>query len=372
MDKNKQIALSYQNKKNKIALIGDCLSKGGAEKVHALLSVYFEKEDFEVHNCILIDAVTYEYSGSLLNIGKIKPNSFSLIRKYYRFFALRDFIKNNNFDCVIDFRMRPSFLLEFILSRLVYPNNTIFYVLSGRLDFYFPKRILLSKLIYKNRKMATVSEAIKNAIIDLRITNTVENVFQPFDFNSIQFNSEEFQVFDKYILAVGNMDSNIKQIDKLIDSYSKSELPYKNIKLIVLGEGKLKIEYQELAINLNLQDLIVFKGTLNNPFPYYKNAIFTCLTSKNEGLSNAIIESLACKTPVISFDCFSGPREIIANHHNGILVDNQNFDKFVEAMNMMVDNQELYLHCKQNAKSSVEKFSIEKIGNQWLELLEIK
>jgi len=127
------------NRHIKIALVGDSLSKGGAEKVHALLSNYFFQNSFEVHNCILIDAVTYEYSGSLLNLGKIKANSSSVVRKFYRFRALQKWISTNNFDCLIDFRMRPSFVLESVLSRIIYPINAIYTVHSGFLRFYFPK-----------------------------------------------------------------------------------------------------------------------------------------------------------------------------------------------------------------------------------------
>lgn len=350
--------------------MGDCLSNGGAEKVLAILSTYFEKQGFEVHNCILIDAVTYEYSGSLLNLGKIKANSSSVIRKIYRFRAIQKWLNSNDFDCLIDFRMRPSFILEFILSRIVYPKNTIYYVLSGRLDFYFPKNDFLANLIYKNQKIATVSKAIVNKIFDKKYTNKVVNLFQPFDFDSIDYLKGQFYLESNYILAVGSMNSPIKQIDKLILAYSKSELPKQNIKLIVLGEGELKAAYQDLVEKLNLSELVLFKGMVQNPFPYYKNAFFYVLSSKNEGLSNAIIESLACETPVVAFDCFSGPSEIIDSYQNGILVEDQNFDKLIEAMNLMVSDVDLYQHCKQNAVKSVEKFSVEIIGKQWEQFIQ--
>jgi len=148
-------------------------------------------------------------------------------------------------------------------------------------------------------------------------------------------------------------------------------LPKKNIKLIVLGEGKLKVEYQKLVESLDLSGFILFKGILKNPFPYYKNAIFMTLTSKNEGLSNAIIESLACETPVVAFDCFSGPSEIITNYQNGILVENQNFDRLIEAMNLFITDLKLYQHCKLNAARSVEKFSVEIIGKQWIDFIKL-
>lgn len=360
-----------QNKKYKIGLIGDSLSKGGAEKVHALLSIYFEKQGLDVHNCILIDAVSYEYSGSVLNLGKIKSLASSFVRKIYRFKALQKWIYTNDFDCVIDFRMRPSFLLEFILSRLIYPKNTIYTVHSSVLDFYFQKNIFLSSLIYENQKIIAVSKGVENKIIKNYGLKNVQTIYNPINLDEIFVLKEVGISENNYVLAVGNMDSDIKQIDKLIVAYSKSELPKQNIKLILLGDGKNLIKYQKIAEGLNLSKLVLFLGVVQNPFPYYKNAIYSVLSSKNEGFPNAILESLACQTPVVAFDCFSGPREIITNHYNGILVENQNFEKLIEAMNLMILDNELYLNCKKNTLESVQKFSIETIGFQWLDFIKL-
>jgi glycosyltransferase involved in cell wall biosynthesis len=358
-----------QDKKYKIALIGDSLSGGGAEKVHAQLSIYFDSQGFDVHNCIFVDAVTYEYAGSLLNLGQIKPKSSSITRKGHRFFALQKFIKFNRFDGVIDFRMRPSFIFEFILSRMVYPKNTIFSVRSGIIAFYFPANTFLSRLIYQNKKIVAVSNVIQEKVISDKLANNVISIYNPIDFKKIASQKDEPIMELNYILVVGNMKNDIKQIDRLIVAYSKSILPKQNIKLIVLGDGKFKTGYQKLVEDLNLTSLVVFKGTLQNPFPYYKNAKYLVLSSKNEGFPNVIIESLACESPVVAFDCFSGPREIITNHHNGILVENQNFEKLTEAMDLMISDQELYQNCKSNTLQSVQQFSIEIVGKQWLEYL---
>ncbi len=360
-----------QNRTYKIALVGDCLADGGAEKVHSLLSVYFANAGFEVHNCIYTDRITYSYSGSLCNIGTIAPESFFIIRKIKRFLAFRHFIQSNHFDYIIDFRMRPRLLLEFLNSRAVYPNTVIYRVASGIMEFYFPKSAALSQLIYGNKRFVAVSKVLQETILSQNLAKNVAYIHNPVDFESIGILKDEFQPKEQhYILAVGRMSDGVKQFDQLIEAYAKSVLPSKNISLVLLGEGNRRNSFIELAQKLGIGDKVIFKDFVENPFPYYKNALFSILSSSNEGFPNVLVEALACETPVVAFDCFSGPNEIIADRHNGLLVENQDFEKLTQAMNEMVENESLYQSCKQNALSSVAKFSLEKIGAQWLQYLQ--
>ena len=88
-------------------------------------------------------------------------------------------------------------------------------------------------------------------------------------------------------------------------------------------------------------------------------------------MPNVILEALACEVPVISFDCLSGPSEMIIDKTNGLLVENQNTEKLTEAMNLFLKDQRLYDFCKSNTLDSLEPFLIEKIGKQWLDLMQI-
>ena len=136
-----------------------------------------------------------------------------------------------------------------------------------------------------------------------------------------------------------------------------------------MGDGVRLEEMKSLADELNISDFVDFKGFEPNPENYLKNALFTVLTSKFEGLPTVLVESLLMETPVISFDCETGPNEIIIDRFNGILIENQSKEKMIAGMNELINNDELYQFLKQNSYKSVNKFQIEAIKKQWRKVI---
>ncbi len=82
-----------------------------------------------------------------------------------------------------------------------------------------------------------------------------------------------------------------------------------------------------------------------------------------------ILEALACSVPVVAFNCPTGPNDVIANKNNGLLIENQNIEALITGMNRMLDDIDLHRLCKNNALKSVQKYSIDVIGQQWLKLI---
>lgn len=362
-----------QSSKTKICLVGDALSGGGAERAHASLSNYFVSKGIEVHNVIVQDRVTYHFSGELLNMGKLKGKHNGIFDKLKRFSILRRYIKEHDFDYIIDFRMRRKLLQDVLISRIVYTVPTIYSVRSSFIDWYMPKQSWLTRYIYgKSYGIVAINKKMKAYIEQRHGLKNVVNIYNPANSEYIQarIREEDLNIEYNYILAVGRMD-DVKQFDKLIKAYSDSVLPGNNIKLLLLGGGHKKNELKRYADNLNLSDKVVFMGFQENPYVYMKKALFVVLSSKFEGTPNVILESLVCGTPVVSFDCFTGPSEIINDKQNGLLIEDKNVEKLTEGINLMFTDKKLYNYCKQNATASIEKFSLETIGNQWLQYLKI-
>lgn len=358
------------HKKKKIALIGYRLSGGGSDKVMANLSLFFEKNGFEVDIIIVLDEVSFPYSGKLVNLGLLKNKSNGFFNKVRRLKALRKYLNENHFDFIIDFRFRTKILQELILARFIYNTKTIFTVHSFLIDHYMPNNSWLTRLMY-NHCLANVAitEEMKTLIENKHQLQNVVMIHNPVNFEEIQEKqNEKMDLEFDFIIAIGQYENEIKQFDRLISSYVKSDLPEKQIHLVIVGNGD-KSKLKKVILDHQVQDFVHLLGYQNNPFKYLSKAKFLVLSSKNEGFPNVILEALACETPVVSFDCDFGPRDMISSFENGILVENQNWEKLTEALNLLVSYEILYQKCKQNTLKSVEPFLLEKIGQQWLNLL---
>lgn len=353
----------------KICLVGNSLSFGGADKIHAVLSNYFASEGFVVHNIIFIDAVTYDFSGELLNLGAERKNG-GIFDLFKRFTRISDYLKEYDFDFIIDFRTRHKPLREFFLTRLFSRYRYIPTIHSYKTEWYFTPNGFVAKRIFKNAfKIVCVASEIEDRVKSEYGYDNVVTIANPLELDKIE--SLSYQPIDidfRYILAAGRMaEDDHKQFAKLMMAFLDSDLSKQGIKLLFLGDGPKREEFENLSEKRGLPN--VFKGFVDNPYPYLKNAEFTVLTSKFEGLPNILAESLAVGTPVVSFDCQSGPRDLIENRENGLLVENQNWDAFVNALNEMANDTELREKCGNNAKSSVMRMEVSKIGQIWKDLL---
>ncbi|MBS7255942.1 glycosyltransferase [Flavobacterium branchiicola] len=361
------------DKKKKIALIGYRLSGGGSDKVMANLSIFFERQGFEIDIIIVLDEVSFPYSGKLVNLGLLKNKSNGFFNKVKRLSVLRKYLKENHFDFIIDFRFRTKIIQELILARFIYKAKTIFTVHSFLIDHYMPDNSWLTRIMY-NHCLANVAitKEMKILIETKHKLKNVITIHNPVYIAEIQEKrDEEIEVNFEFVIAVGQYENEIKQFDKLISSYAKSVLPQKQIHLVIVGNGN-KLSLEKTISENNISGFVHLLGYQNNPFKFMSKAKFLILSSKNEGFPNVILESLACKTPVISFDCDFGPRALILNFENGILVANQNWEELTRAMNLFISDEILYKYCKENTLTSVLNFSLEKIGKQWIELMTAK
>ncbi len=356
------------DKKIKICIVTISLSKGGAERSTALLSKMLHSSGFEVHLVTLNDDIDYLYAGNLINLGLNKPKKDSILSRFLRFKKFRSIIKNENFDYIIDNRNRQFALKELFYLNYLYKGNNILYVVrSFNLSQYFPDiKYVRKKMINTCKGIIGVSKAISTTINNSYHTNKAIAIYNPIaEFDK----SNVLTINDNYILYLGRIEEVVKNLSLLLTAYKNSVLPEYTIKLKILGDGPDKNWLLQKIKDLDLMELVEILPFTPNVYPYLKNAKFLTLTSRYEGFPRVLIESLSAGTPVISVDCESGPNEIIKHEDNGLLIENFNSNKLSKAYNRFVLEEELYLHCKQNAEKSIEHLKIENIAAQWTKYL---
>ena len=102
---------------------------------------------------------------------------------------------------------------------------------------------------------------------------------------------------------------------------------------------------------------------------YCRSSIFV-LSSRYEGFGMVITEAMSCGVPPVSFTCPCGPRDIIDDGKNGLLVENGNIEMLAEKICYLIENDEISRKMGQQARIDVERFKIEQIAEQWKQLFE--
>ncbi|WP_452227937.1 glycosyltransferase [Lacinutrix sp. MEBiC02404] len=363
------------NNKKKICVVTSSLAKGGAEKSSATLTNILHDLGYNVHVVTLLSSVEYAYSGTLFNLGEFKDKNDTFLGKIKRFRKLKQYLKKHNFDGIIDNRYRVLAYREWIFTKYLYTHIPVIYVLHNYIqEKTFTPYKWLNVWLYKNETFTAVSEEISRKFKKEFQIKKMHTIYNAFNFKEIEKKALERKAFeiekDSYIIFYGRIDDSHKNLKLLLQAYKKSKLAEEHIKLLVLGDGQDYNEILAYTKELQLETHVIFKGFTANPYPYVKNALFTMLTSRHEGFPMVIPESLALATPVIAVDCNSGPREVIQNKVNGLLVENYNVNALAEAMDSFIFDKTLYQYCKANAKHSVAAFSIANISKDWKKLIE--
>jgi glycosyltransferase involved in cell wall biosynthesis len=139
----------------------------------------------------------------------------------------------------------------------------------------------------------------------------------------------------------------------------------RNVRLMILGEGPERFALESLAQELGMTGVVTLPGFVENPLPFIANASVLVLTSHFEGLSNVLIEALACGTPVVATDCPGGPTEVLGGGRYGKLAPVGDFKEVARAIEETLENppDPMFL------KSAAERFYVDAIARQYLEVL---
>lgn len=170
----------------------------------------------------------------------------------------------------------------------------------------------------------------------------------------------------KQVIAVGRYAPQ-KGFDLLINSWAIVSKKHPSWILRIYGEG-MRQELQDQIDKLSLNKNCILEHTVNNIADKYSESSIFVLSSRFEGFGMVITEAMACGIPPVSFACPCGPRDIIKDEINGLLVDNGNIEALAEKIIYLIENKELREKLGTQARISSEQYRIKNIAAQWNEL----
>lgn len=173
----------------------------------------------------------------------------------------------------------------------------------------------------------------------------------------------------KRVVAVARY-SHEKGIDLLLQAWALVEKRTEDWRLDVYGDGdRISYERQAQALGLDKSRYQLHERTNDVEKVYTESSLFV-LSSRFEGFGMVIVEAMACALPVVAFDCPWGPRSIICEGKDGLLVENGNVQEMADALVRLMADEPLRRLMGEAGIKNVQRFSIEKIAERWKVLFE--
>ncbi len=361
----------------KVALLISSLEAGGAERVMAIMANYWIKKEWTVSIITLSRQGSdfYELDPDINRIGldellESKNKLQSVFFNLRRSIKLRRTIRQIKPDIIISFVDIMN-----IMSILSTMGMKIPVIVSERVN---PEQYIIGgvweKLRFWTYPKSTCLVVQGDDIKDWAFSNwpqlnvkIIQNPVKIFNNNSEHINNP-FPP-GRWILAMGRLEKQ-KGFDLLLQSFSilKSKLS-DSWKLVILGEGQQRSELEAMVKKQGIEDDVWLPGTVKNTTNYLDHASMFILSSRFEGFPNALLEAMASGLPVVSFDCPSGPAEIIENNENGILVPAGNVKSLADEMIRLAEDENECRKIGKNAYSVQKKYSVDKIMKQWETLI---
>ena len=225
----------------------------------------------------------------------------------------------------------------------------------------FWMRSLVSKL-RKLDSFVVLTEEDKSAWPELRNIYVIPD---PLSFIPTQYSS----LTEKRIIAVGRYAYQ-KGFDLLLQAWAKIEKQFPDWDIAIFGDGNCepyKQQLEELGVDPSRCHL---NGPTTDIQKEYVNSSVFAFSSRFEGFGMVLVEAMACGLPVVSFACPCGPKDIIKDGEDGLLVENGNVEAFAGSLSQLMQNPSLCQSMATAGKTNVQRFYMNHIAMRWKNLFE--
>ena len=352
------------------------LDNGGAERVTSILANEMITQNVLVTLVTMKPITEQSYHVdpkiqiiSLSDRNKIEKNSSGILFNLKRIWGLRRLVRENNIDVLITMMTSANIVgilatlmmrTKCIISERIHPGESS----SGRFWFFLRKH-----LYGKAHCVIVQSESGANWLRENTSSTNVEVIPNPLEMP--MRNVEPFvpviRTDSKLLMAAGRLTYQ-KQFHQLIEVFSQLPPYLDDWKLIIVGDGKERDSLQEQIKSLGQPNRIILAGRVGNISDWYRRASLFVMTSAYEGYPNALIEAMAHGLPVVSYNCKSGPSEVINNNVNGLLVDVNDTVELEKSLELLMSDSKKAEEFGRNAENIVDMLSPTAVTNTWVRL----
>ncbi len=171
-----------------------------------------------------------------------------------------------------------------------------------------------------------------------------------------------------FMLAVGRLHQQ-KALDVLLHAFSCLPSSLNHWSLVIVGQGEEQASLCHLAQDLGISEKIIWTGQLADPFPYYQNAAFFVQPSRYEGMSNALLEAMACGLAPIVTNTAKGSLELVEEGVSGLIVPVENPSALMDALAQLALAPEFAERLGRQAQKKVLPYKLPQALAQWEQIL---
>jgi GalNAc-alpha-(1->4)-GalNAc-alpha-(1->3)-diNAcBac-PP-undecaprenol alpha-1,4-N-acetyl-D-galactosaminyltransferase len=273
-------------------------------------------------------------------------------------------------------KLAPDITIPFMDTSIIW---TFFSRPYTKVPLIMVFQVTPSKAITRSQFRFLIKKLYKKADAAVILTHDMQSVF---DRMNIQLPARTFVIpnpltsdivfkgemnREDIILAVGRL-ADQKQFDLLIRIFYKLQ-PTHWI-LWIVGEGENRKALEDLIVRYELQNKVILQGAQKEVSKFYAKAKIFAMPSSFEGYPVALCEAMANGCACIAFDCELGPAAIIENNVNGLLIADQDEEKFTEGLSQLMHAPADVSRFSGKARSFFEKVDIKELIHKWEEAVE--
>lgn len=356
---------------------------GGAERVAALLCNRWAERG---HNVTLV--VTYSGRGQCVYpldkrvklvyladiVGTTRKNPWTMIR---RFWALRRLVRDMRVDVIVSFMAQVNIAVllatrglgaPIIVSERIYPPAMplpVIWKILGRITYPWAAKVVM--------QTQGGLEWLQRAVPASRGVIIANPCVCPLPESKPKIEPDTILPAQRcLLLAAGRLEKQ-KGFDLLIDAFSSLADACADWDLVILGEGAERQALEAQIASKKLNERVLLPGRVGNAGDWYQRADLYAMSSRFEGFPNTLLEALAYGLPAVSFDCLTGPADLIRDGVDGYLAQPQDGPAGLAArLAALMQDPARRAAFAANASDVKQRYSFATVGKAWDQALSLQ